>query len=365
MLRFLNFSFLLILLLIFSCRNSTSSESIILKKACKYLWSQQHTDGAWHSQTHGILKGGESITPFILWSLLEVPETIYKADPADVNSAIDFIRSHIKDGRLGTTDPMILDYPNYSTAYALKILLKYGVAEDTSLIDTMRGYLERQQFNESRGIDQTHLAYGAWGFGETNLNNGQHGHVDLSHTRRVLEALQLGQHLKETTKEQAIQFLSVLQKYNSLSFDGGFYASSVTLGTNKGNNFSSYATATCDGVLALLAAGLKPADMRLVKAKDWLIKNNQWSYPQGIPEDTPEQWHEVMRFYHFAVRAEAFHALGFRQDWPEEVIQILKKEQNKDGSFLNPMGAPNKEDDPYLATTFAIIALNKVFEIEN
>ena len=58
------------------------------------------------------------------------------------------------------------------------------------------------------------------------------------------------------------------------AFDGGFYFSPIVLGANKGRIersagdepsrafFRSYATATCDGVLALLAAGVDPKDQR-------------------------------------------------------------------------------------------------------
>lgn len=373
-----NYILLLLSLLHTACQTELSTKDRVLTQACDYLWSQQESDGGWHSQTHGILKGGESFTAFILWSLLEVPTSIYPTDEAKVKKALDFIRAHIREGRLGMADPMILDYPNYSTAYALRLLHHHGTAEDASLIQKLGDYLLAQQFNETRGIDSTHLAYGAWGFGETNLQVGRHGHVDLSHTRRVLEALQKAGRLSRSSKQQAAQFLGVLQKVDLVeksksfanAYDGGFFASSVTIATNKSeleipvetdsmNYFSSYATATCDGLLALKTLEDESLEQRIAKATDWLMVNAELKYPQGIPHDTTEQWHEVMRYYHLLVRAEAFHTMAYQGAWQKEMVEILAQEQRADGSFSNPMGAPNKEDDPLLATAFAIVALQK------
>jgi hypothetical protein len=46
--------------------------------------------------------------------------------------------------------------------------------------------------------------------------------------------------------------------------------------------------------------------------------------------------------------------------WQQEMIDILKTKQHADGSFSNPEGAINKEDDPMLATAMAVIVLTRV-----
>src|SRR6478672_238308 len=57
-------------------------------------------------------------------------------------------------------------------------------------------------------------------------------------------------------------------------FDGGFYFSPIVLTANKGREerdkrgmyyYRSYATATCDGLLALLACGVPRSDERVMK----------------------------------------------------------------------------------------------------
>ena len=70
------------------------------------------------------------------------------------------------------------------------------------------------------------------------------------------------------------------------------------------------------------------------------------------------QWHLVMVFYHLAARAEAYQAIGHEGNWRQEIEKIISEKQVMDGSFSNPNGAPNKEDDPLLATALAIIALS-------
>ena len=39
------------------------------------------------------------------------------------------------------------------------------------------------------------------------------------------------------------------------------------------------------------------------------------------------------------------------------LVDLLREKIREDGSFLNPYGAPNKENDPLLATAFAVQAL--------
>ncbi len=374
-------SLLLIIILISGCDFfiQKSQNETILQKACNYLWSKQSEDGAWHSETHGIMKGGESLTAFILWTLLEVPEADYRKPKKKIEKGLAFLRTHINsNGILGLSDEYVMDYPNYATSYALRILAKYGNQNDEPLIEKMKTYLISQQFIEQRGIQASHLSYGAWGFGEE-LKKGMTGHVDLSHTRRVLQALKMRQNAPDSTFLKSKHFLLLLQKQPSekrlqpvalqtsnIPFDGGFYASSVTLGTNKGGilnaeeseYYASYATTTCDGLLALLASGFSKNDKPVQATYAWLINHPELNFPQGMDENDSGQWHLVMVFYHLATRAEAYKAIDHKGNWRNEIKSIISKKQMNDGSFSNPNGAPNKEDDPLLATALAIIALS-------
>src|SRR5947207_15861095 len=83
-----------------------------LRKAAAWLWSQQEADGGWHSHTYGLLRSGQSLTPFVLDALLEVPGDVYALPLASVDRAIAFIRDHTQPtGALGASDRDIPDYP--------------------------------------------------------------------------------------------------------------------------------------------------------------------------------------------------------------------------------------------------------------
>jgi len=350
-----------------------------LARAAEYLWSQQAEDGGWHSATHGIVRGGQAWTPFVLHALLQVPEDVAARPEGGVERALGFIRAHVDtSGALGLAVEPVLEYPVYATAYALRVLAQHGAPEDSALVRRMAGYLRAQQFTEARGIAPAHPAYGAWGFGETNLGPRQTGHLDLSHTRRALGALRAAGALDSASAAAATRFLALLQKHpseprpqppngvlaDSSVYDGGFYASSVSFGVNKAGLtpegvFGAYATATADGLLALLDAGHAPDSEPVQAALGWLRAHPGWDEPAGLPPDDPAQWQRVMRFYGIATRAEAYDRIG-EAGWHDEVATLLAGLQRPDGSFANPEGAPNKEDDPLLATALAVEALVRV-----
>ena len=62
-------------------------------------------------------------------------------------NAFEFMRSQISErGVLGEFDPEILEYPNYSTAFALMCLKQVGDEKDAALIGRMEDYLVSEQF---------------------------------------------------------------------------------------------------------------------------------------------------------------------------------------------------------------------------
>lgn len=373
---------LLIFLIFFQCTPShtlTEQEKIVAK-TCDYLWSMQKEDGSWRSELHGLLKGGQAYTPFILYALLQVNDSIYPKPKEKINKALAFIRQNIaENGAMGKSG-YVLEYPNYATAYSLLVLAKIGEAKDKPLMQKMQTYLIEQQFDESRGIAMNHPAYGSWGFGETRMAAGEAGHADLSHTRRILEALQATNALNDSIRKKARIYLAISQKNNNnlnqkndsipkSPFDGGFYYSTVVTAANKAKQimskdaayYPSYATATCDGVLSLLACGLDTTSMEVNEAQKWLLKHPKLNYPEGIPTEDKDQWYKVMVLYHLAVRAEAYEKLKIKGSWQKEMFEILKEKQAKNGSFANLDGARNKENDPLLGSAFALTALLRIF----
>ncbi len=160
-----------------------------------------------------------------------------------------------------------MEYPNYATSYALRVLPHWGAPSDSATIQRMVSCLVGQPYDEDRGIDSEHPAYGAWGFGETSLPLGQAGHIYLS-----------------------------------------------------------------------------------------LAAHTALTHIEGIPPN-PSQWEHAMFYYHLMVRSEAYAALNYEGTWKDEMIALLAERQRPDGSFSNPLGAPNEEDDPILATAMVVSTL--------
>jgi hypothetical protein len=261
-----------------------------------------------------------------------------------------------------------------------------------------------QQFLENRNIYPEQLAYGGWGYGEPDLKPGEYGHVDISHTRRITEALletkfldpvhavtqvllvknknklrlEASDRLKAITLflEGAQRSREDLRLYEGcfsrekLPYDGGFVSSMATLGTNKcqpvmingaGLYYPSYATATCDGFLALSDLGMKQSKA-YQDAKQWLMDHQQIDVIDGLFPDDAEQWYVVMHYYHFSVRAEAMTKAGIQGPWKENMKSALIREQRPGGFYLNPLGGVNKEDDPLLATIFCVQAFTNLVD---
>ncbi len=388
-------TFMFAILIATGCQSDDDKLQQTMEKSIAWMWSQQSADGAWHSQTHAVLKDGKALTPYILYHLLQIPEDEFTRPEGGVQRGVEFIQREIRASMTMSEDSLpMLNYPNYSAAYALKVLC--FLQQYTALQNILVGHLLREQFIEHRGITPDNLAYGGWGYGEPGLPFGEHGHVDVSHTRRIIEALDMKAEAKAEAEAEAEAifgdsltlllshaltmaeiFLKGVQRTQEdmrlyegclsrkdLPYDGGFISSVVTLATNKcepvlleavGYHYPSYATATCDGFLALHALDLTDTKA-YADAKHWLEKNQDMTTIDGLSQDDPEQWHQIMHYYHWAVRAEAMTTAGITGDWSEELKQLLIAEQQPEGYYINPIGGVNKEDDPLLATTLAIIA---------
>lgn len=334
----------------------------LLDRACRYLWSKQGDDGGWHSETHGLLRSGQALTPFVLHALLEAEPQMTQQHRDKVQRALDFIRSSVNsDGVVGLGDPDVAEYPNYASAFAVRCLVAAGGQPDRDLIELICRYLKSQQFSDERGFGRDHPVHGAWGFGGPLPLGGSPGHVDISYTRHVLEALHDADAIDEELASRAQLFLNRMQR------EGGFYFSPVVGAANKGRTAASedgegiiylpYATATSEGVLALVASGVKLDDRRVLGALEWLEAHPDLDHPGGIPLDHPEKWGQVLFYYHVAIRGEIAIANGKSDYLLEPLTILLADRQRVDGSFVNPHGTLMKEDDPILATALAITAL--------
>ena len=336
------FASVLLFVLVSACGAHAGTEDdgrVAAKKAAAFLWSKQDPDGGWHSETYGLLRSGQSLTPFVLLALLDAPDVPQEA----VDRAVAFIRANTNTaGEVGRSDPSLEDYPNFATSLALRALERAGRKDG---IERLRAALQRQQFTEQNGWERETPAYGAWGMGGPVRKPPYPGHVDLSMTRHVLQAL------AGTPDDRAMKYLERCQ-----NADGGFMFSTIVLDANKAGVGKSYGTATADGILSLLALSAKPADPKVAAGLAWLTKHHRCD---GVPgfDDSGAKWRDGMIYYYLAASAQAFRATGSGPEgWKADLIRSLGAPQRVDGSFKNSSFLM-KEDDPLIATTFALIAL--------
>lgn len=317
-----------------------------LRKAAQYLWAQQSKDGGFHSSTYGLLRSGQSLTPFVLDALLDVPETVLRAPAGAIDRALAFVKRNTSaEGTLGRMDESAADYPNYATALAVTVMVKARRSGRERDIAPMVAQLRAQQFSETNGWKREDAPYGAWGMGGPLHRPPDAGHVDLSMTRFVLEALQAaGVPASDPVMTRALAYLE-----RSQNIDGGFYFSPVNPEINKAGEangrFASYGTATADGVLALRAAGIPDTDDRIAKAIMWLKDHHQPDRAPGFDAPPHQSWGSGLRFY---------YAAAISRTIPGSLI--LLPPQGNDGSFRNSNNLV-KEDDPLIATAFAVRVL--------
>ncbi len=331
-----------------------------LRKGAGFLWAQQDGDGGWHSKTYGLLRSGQALTPFVLNTLLQIPESTTAAPKEKIDRAVAFIKAHLNaDGALGMSDPKLHDYPNYATALAIHALARRGGESDT--VAHMQVFLRSQQFSGDAWTSD-HPAFGAWGMGGVARTPREPGHLDLSMTRNVLDALRAC--APETHGKAFENAQTFLRRCQNLTGDGGFLFSTVVLDANKAGvdreRCRSYGTATADGILALLDCDVSEDDPRVKAALKWTLDRSRVGAASGFPSDSEKRWDTGLQFYYYAAIARVYRKLVPRTSdggkFRAELAAHLLKTHRADGSWVNENFLV-KEDDPCIATVFALGAL--------
>lgn len=328
------------------------------------LWAAQDADGAWRSRRYAVMAGGYALTPVVLGAL----ERLGVPGPAGARErGLERLRALAEHGQPADGAPR--EYPTYADAYALACLVRVRDPADVALRERIAKRLLAAQCAEATGFAPDHPAYGGWGFSAPPAA-GQPGHVDLAHTRIVLQALRAADALDAAAAARARRFVALVQRDPSdartaallaahgaagaQAYDGGCILSPIVIPANKGATWwTSYATASCDGLLALRAIG-NEGDPGVRALEGWLAAHPRWDWPEGIPASSSEPWGESVRFYHLAVRAEA----TLRLDASDlTALTATLGEPQPDGLHANPGGFLMKEDDPLVASALAAIAL--------
>jgi hypothetical protein len=175
-------------------------------------------------------------------------------------------------------------------------------------------------------------------------------------TRRVLESLRAADVASsDPVFAEALAFVDRCQTSNGASL-----YSPVELALNKGQRSADdetlgYGSATADSLLARAAAGA-PSDTRARQALAWLEAHHTPTENPGVSGGPMEPFASAMRGYYRAGAARCFRAFGGPKRWRGELIEAIAAEQGSDGSWQNESSL-QKEDEPIIATAFAVDAL--------
>lgn len=343
-------------------------------RAVNYLKSQQKPDGAWHVEPMP-----PAITALVLKAIVQHPA--YDANTDWVKKGYDKLLTYQWDTGGIYKDQLA----NYNTAIAIMSLAAAENPQYKPAIDKAVAYLKTLQWNDSieggpRGegkITPDNPWYGGAGYGSK-------GRPDGSNTQLMLEALNsAGLPPDDPAFKAALKFLSRMQNLSETNDqkwagnDGG----AVYTPANNGESFAgeyigadgkrmlrSYGSMTYAMLKSYIYAGLTRDDPRVKAAWDWIQKNWTLEENPGMRAGDPGNAQYGM-FYYLMTLGRALNVYdqpiitdpnGVKHDWRVELIDHLARIQKPDGSFAGDRKW--MEDNPNLATSFALIALQEAIK---
>ena len=344
-----------------------------IQRGIAYLRSVQADDGSWTPMP------GPAVTAMALMAMLDQPD-MDPTDPA-VAKALDYILAMQHDDG-GIYDAIL---PNYNTAICLSALSRVADRPGMEqIIDKAQQFLVGLQWNgqpdpHGQDVNEAHPYFGGAGY-------GRHGRPDMSNTAIMIQGLHdSGLDCNQPVYQRALVFIQRCQGLDTnpaITPDGGFiYATSINqnligVGESKASpkrmdqakqgipvsGLRTYGSMTYAGFKSYLYANLAHDDPRVTQAYQWIQNHYALDRNPGMPDDMAQQGH----FYYFMTFAKALQAWGSTnidtphagsRDWANDLVDQVTAMQHEDGSWSNP--SPRwMEDDPALATCFALIALN-------
>jgi len=286
-----------------------------------------------------------------LLALLDIaPFTSLNLDAA-VGEGLGFLLTRTdSSGAIGLSGA-VPDYPVYATAMTLLAAARSERPQQLARFGSSIDWLVGQQLTRARGW-QDSPALGGWPMGSKRVPAPPSpGHVDLSMTRRALQALRAAGTLDGDARADALAFVSA-----SETEGGGFVYSKVTPGLNKAGPTTGYGSATCDGLLALAALGAKATDPTIQRGLAFLHKIHRSDRNPGLVGGPFAAFAVAMKGYYRAASSAVFARWGWPAGCAEEMTSAVLADQLP-GGFWKNQDVLQKEDDPLIATAFALQAL--------
>lgn len=280
-------------------------------------------------------------------------------------------------------------YPIYAIAGAILVLNVPGNQRHRQARDALIVELRRRQLSAERGWTPDDPSYGAWSYFKgipdrdaTGASDADRAPPDpglagnLSATLFAIGALRLaGVSPEDPALVAARVFVERCQNLppgagrGDSTHDGGFFFSPVVADSNKAGaladapavaplaRYRSYGSMTADGARALIRLGSPPDHPRVRAAATWLERHYRADRNPGDFPPNAEVRRESSYFYYAWTSSHAMRVLGVASlEWPRALARELLSRQRTDGSWSNPY-TELREDDPILATSFAVAAL--------
>ncbi|MBI5366815.1 MAG: PDZ domain-containing protein [Planctomycetes bacterium] len=346
-----------------------------------WLVKEQLPGGAWPRLASQVSEGhvnpSSTITALALLALAGAPAPLRATHAAAVDRGVAFLLANQSpEGWVGDAEEAVR-LQNYTTSLTMQALLLLDPEKHAAAVARMREYLEKAQLTEQNRISDLDWLYGSWNYYDEVRTYSLRGDVSIvSFVMDGLHAAALP--LDRPAWSKALGFLRRCQSLEddpalvTEQDDGGFFfnprASKAGEVSYPGNRikFRSYGSATCDGLRALLAAGVAKDDPRVAAAYAWLEKHYTLRENPGFLADLPVAYWSGIFFYYYHGLARALDCYGgevlttpdgAQHYWAREIGDWLSTLQKKEGHWVNPNNVMN-EDDPLLSTSLALITLN-------
>lgn len=292
-------------------------------KATAWLLDRQSPDGAWRSDTYGAFRDGRALTPLVL-------RVMPPGDAAE--KACRWLSEN--GGKLFD------DYPIHLASALLECATRFAGLDE--LAESARARLLALQCPAS----------GGWSYSPQPPTDelAPMQQANLSATAMAIDGLRSGGMAADPTRlQKAAAFLPTCHNHatGEAAFDdGGFFQLPADPTRNKAGSagkdhrgitrYRSYASATADGLRALLLCGETPDSPAVLAAASWLHR-----FSERTPPD--------LKYYTAGSIAKTARLL------PEiaPIIPDVSASQQADGSWRNPAGEM-REDCPFVATALAL-----------
>ncbi|MBL8752066.1 MAG: hypothetical protein JNK15_02090 [Planctomycetes bacterium] len=332
-------------------------------RAVAWLAAQQGARGLWCSDTYGVLRRGESTTAAIAFVLATSPEPERTQARPLVERALAALAARRAPSPVVPPEPV--DYPVFTAAHQLHTLAVLRPDGWRPTADELVAFLRRHQLGPANGWPPDAPESGGFGLGAKEPQHPRGGDlVGLATQAAVLRALAAADVPPDDPMvASARAFVQRCQ-----CDDGGFRYAPVDdwRGTKAGDTREangrdvprSHGSATCDGILALLAAGDRADTPAVARALDWLGRRAAAQVP-GLEHAADPTLEPSLRLYWAASLAAVARALpddARAAGWRSLAGAIATGRQQPDGSFRG-LAASMKEDDPLVATLLGLSAL--------